>query len=78
MKAKDILQFIYQNGGTATKSDIVEKFGQRYYCNGSKHLGDMLSRMVKSKKLHRIKRGVFSISKPHNELINNQIDLFQK
>lgn len=46
---------------TATKKELVAKFGGVYYCNGSKHLGEVLSRMVKSGHLIRIKPGVYKV-----------------
>lgn len=58
-----ILQDAQKNGGTITKKQIVKSYGHCYFCNGSKHLGDILSRMVNSGLLIREKPGVFKIGK---------------
>ncbi len=38
-----ILQDAQHNGGTITKKQVVESYGHCYFCNGAKHLGDILS-----------------------------------
>jgi hypothetical protein len=43
----------------ATLEQIYENVPFGYYHNGHKHLGEILSRMVKSKKIERIQKGVF-------------------
>lgn len=69
------------NGGTATKAQVVAALGGNYYCHGDKHVGDRLSRMVKSNLLKRIKPGVFEIgsSKKSNPLtiVEGQTQLFE-
>ena len=77
---KEILQLLHQNGGTLTKKQAVDPLDS-YYCNGEKHIGDRLSRMVNAGMLKRVKPGVFEIGigkraavKPVNE---NQIMLFE-
>lgn len=57
---KEITRFVLQNGGTATKQQIVKALDS-YYCNGEKHIGDRLSRMVKAGLIKRVKNGVFEI-----------------
>lgn len=59
---KKIMAFAQSKGGTFTKSEIVDAMGKKYYCNGDKHLGDRLSRMVNANLLKRVKPGVFEIS----------------
>lgn len=49
--------------GQIKKADAVELLGGSYYCNESKHVGDVLSRMVKAGLLTRVKKGVFEIGK---------------
>lgn len=50
-------------GGSFTKQDAVQLIGHRYYCNEDKHVGDVLSRMVKAGFIIRIKPGHFELSK---------------
>ena len=57
---KEILQLLHQNGGTLTKKQAVDQLDS-YYCNGEKHIGDRLSRMVNAGMLKRVKSGVFEI-----------------
>lgn len=58
---KKIMAFAQSKGGTFTKSELVEAMGRKYYCNGDKHLGDRLSRMVNANLLKRVKPGVFEV-----------------
>ena len=58
---KQIMAILQANGGEVTKAQVVESIGGNYYCNGDKHVGDRLSRMVKSGMLIRVKPGVFKI-----------------
>ncbi len=60
---KEIMVFVIHQGGSVTKKQVVSAFGRQYYCNGEKHVGDRLSRMVKSGLLIRIKPGVFEAGK---------------
>ena len=46
---------------TITKKQVVKALGYTYYANASKHLGDILSRMVNSGLLHRLKPGIFKL-----------------
>ena len=58
-----ILKDAQERGGTITKKEIVEMYEHLYFCNAEKHLGDILSRMVKSGLLIREKPGVFKAGK---------------
>lgn len=51
----------------ATLEEIYENVPFGYYHNWRKHLGAMMSRMVKSKKVRRVNRGVFAVYKPAKE-----------
>ena len=44
-----------------TKKEVNENFADMYYCNGAFHLGEILSRAVKSGKLVRISRGIYKL-----------------
>lgn len=50
-----------RNGGQITKAQAVRLIGGVYYCNTEHHVGSVLSRMVKSGLLERIKPGVFQV-----------------
>ena len=43
----------------ATIDEIYANVSFSYYCNYKKHLGALLSRLVKSGKIERVKNGVF-------------------
>lgn len=43
----------------ATIEQIYENVSFYYYCNANKHLGALLSRMVKSGKIARVQKGLF-------------------
>jgi len=58
---KKVLQLAQEAGGTVASSTIVEALGRKYYSNPEKHVGDIVSRMVKSGLLIRVKPGVFRL-----------------
>ena len=58
-KRKMVLEYASKHD-TFTKKEIVALVGQTYYCNGHKHIGEMLSRMVKSNHLVRVRKGLFA------------------
>ena len=58
---KEIIAILQANGGEVTKAQVVEAIGGNYYCHGSKHVGDRLSRMVNANLLVRVKPGVFRL-----------------
>ena len=58
---KEIMTILQANGGEVTKAKVVESIGGNYYCNGDKHVGDRLPRMVKAGMLIRVKPGVFKL-----------------
>lgn len=60
-KQRTILDFAIKNNNKITKKQAIEILGNCYYCNAQKHVGDILSRMVKSQLLKRIKNGFFEI-----------------
>ncbi len=55
-----------EKGGEFTKQDAVSLIGGRYYCNEDKHVGDLLSRMVDSQFIVRIKPGHFKLPVSRN------------
>jgi predicted HTH transcriptional regulator len=71
-KQKEILKFVYKNGET-TKKEIIEAMPWDYYCNDSKHFGDIISRMVKNGSLKRIKRGVYEYNADKTIKTGNKI-----
>ena len=48
-------------GGTVVARTIVENLGGQYHSNPEKHVGDIVSQMVKSGLLIRVKPGVFRL-----------------
>lgn len=60
---KAILAFARSVGGPFTKAEAVKEFGREYYHNGSKHVGDRLSRMVNAGLLEREAKGRYKIGK---------------
>jgi hypothetical protein len=77
IKQYEILGFV-RSRGQAKKKEIVEEF-DNYYCNGSKHIGDILTRMVNNGLLERPKKGVYQLRvKPLSTVESdpNQLSLF--
>lgn len=77
---KIVTDFAKDNGGFITKKQAVELLEKHYYCNGAFHIGESLSKMVKSGILERIKRGEFKLlqlttSKPI-AIVENQLTFF--
>ena len=62
-KQKKILQFAYNNENKVTSKNALELIGNDYYCNSEKYVSEVLSRMVKSGLLKRVKKGSFEILK---------------
>lgn len=78
-KQKFIIQYLYRFE-TATTAEIFEAIPWNHYYYKKKHLGEILSRMVKNGSIERVRRGVYRLSKngiskslPVNE---NQTELF--
>lgn len=78
-KQQAILDNVRQNGSITSKR-ANEMLAGYYYRNGEKYVGEILSRMVKSGKLVRIKPGLFELgsgrSAQSDILIKNQNSLF--
>ncbi len=78
-KQKTVLEFAWQNNGKITKADAM-KLINTHFCNGDKHVGDTLARMVKAGLLIRIKPGHFEVGKgtriKPSVIISNQPPLF--
>jgi len=79
-KQKAILDFASKNNNQITKKQAVELIGHNYFLNAEKYVGEVLSRMVTSKLLNRVKNGVFEINTDKTqtvkEIINpNQLEL---
>lgn len=73
-KQKAILQILRDHEEPMTKSELLEHFETWYYHNSSKHLGDVLARMVNSGLLHRPKHGYYALGNNGKE--TNQMTLF--
>jgi predicted transcriptional regulator of viral defense system len=73
-KQKKILEFASSHEKQITKKQAFELIGGCYYCNASKHVGDVLSRMVNSGLLKRLKNGHFEISEKKTETVKNIIN----
>lgn len=62
-KQSQILKYLRsKENHTATLQEILYNAGvNTYYCNGEKHIGTILSNMVKHRQLTRIKKGTYKI-----------------
>ena len=60
-KQREIRKLLAENGDM-TLGQIVDRVPFGYYCNASKHVGDICSRMVKTKLILRVKKGVFRLN----------------
>ena len=58
--SQEIIAFIRNQGGEATRSAIVNECAWRYYSNHQHYIGEALNRLVRSGVLKRTKRGVYS------------------
>lgn len=79
-KQKEVSQYLL-TVENATLHDIYKNVSFSYYCNEMKHLGNLLSRMVKNGTIERVKKGVFKIAKGKinttKQIVNpNQTTLF--
>jgi predicted transcriptional regulator len=75
-KQREVLNYLLKVG-EATKEEIYENVSFGYYYNHGKHLGELLSRMVKSNLITRVRRGKYKAGA--NRLqggAENQINLF--
>ncbi len=75
-KQQYILQLLQKaENKTMLKKEIVDAVCkvQFYYANAEKHIGEVLARMVKSKLIHRPKKGHYSIG-----YVDNQPNLFNQ
>ena len=74
VKQTAIVHLLREKKEPIRKSELLDHFGGWYYHNAPKHLGDLLSRMVKSGLLHRPKRGYYALG--NNATASNQGTLF--
>lgn len=56
-----LVKFAMSNGNAITKKQAVELLEKYYYYNAGHYVGEILSRLVKSKCLKRVKPGVFEL-----------------
>jgi len=84
MKASEnqllVMQYLFGKGDVS-KSKMMEEMGidNWYYCNSEKHFGDILSRMVNSGFITRVKKGVYKLNETQTSrsyVSPNQITLF--
>lgn len=64
-----------------SKKEITETLGGSYYYNASKHLGDIIGRLIKSGHLSRVKPGLYKLEHrarlgSHEEVNKDQLKLF--
>ena len=57
-KQKAILEYLVD--GSKTKAQIVNRFKTWQYRNQNKHIGEILSRMVKQGLIIRIEKGIYA------------------
>lgn len=78
-KQKAVIAYCLSHSNRITKKDAMAIIND-HYCNGQKHVGDVLSRMVKAGMLIREKPGVFVLGKgKRNKRTvedNNQPEMF--
>lgn len=82
MTPKQLQIFRFIGNGEVKKKDIVAEFGDWHYANSSFHIGNILSRMVNSGFLHRVKQGVYAKGSRVGQAVSpqfakNQLKLFK-
>lgn len=77
-KQNIILAILREHKTPMAKKEILSKTKAYWYANESKHLGDMLSRMVERGFLHRPERGLYALGagKKSNPVDPGQMSLF--
>ncbi len=77
-KQRKVLTFINESEDNQITLKQAMGIIDTHYCNGEKHVGNTLSRMVKSGLLERVKPGVFIAGKGMKEIksSSNQTNLF--
>lgn len=75
-KVEEVLHYL-QGMESATLEEIYINVHFGYYANWQKHMGAILSRMVKSGKVERVKPGLFRIAKGQKGP-NDQPSLFEQ
>lgn len=78
-KQKQVFEYVRKNG-KITNDQADKLIGGTYYYNSRKYVGEILSRMVKSRLLKRVKKGTYVIGERTNPKPNltpdNQLNLF--
>ena len=85
-RQREIIKFIREHPNDEVKlNEIVKKFQHWYYCNGRKHVSDIVFRMLKSGKLLKPKHGYYKLNenpvffKPDDTPIDpDQINIFDQ
>lgn len=67
-KQRKIVEFARSNNNQITKKQACTLIP--FYHNTQKHVGDILTRMVRSNMLKRIKNGLYELSSGQKEIIN--------
>lgn len=65
---RKIIEFARSNNNQITKKQACALIP--FYHNTQKHVGDVLTRMVRSNMLKRIKNGLYELSSGQKEIIN--------
>lgn len=74
-RQREIIKFIRNHDNVEVKlNDIVKQFEGWYYCNGRKHVSDIVFRMLKSGKLLKPRHGYYKLN--DNPLDPNQMNIF--
>lgn len=60
-KQKHIMRLLYRHK-EMTKGNLLKHCAHWYYCNADKHLGAVLTTMVKNGLIHRPKTGVYAVN----------------
>ena len=73
-KQQRIVQ-LFKGKESLTFNEIALHFEQDYYCNHKHYVSEILSGMVKNKRLKRVKKGIYELISP-NFINPNQISIF--
>jgi len=73
-KQRIILDYASKNDNKISKKEAIVLIGHNYFLNAEKYVGEVLSRMVNSNLLKRVKNGQFEIELKRKQTVTNVVN----